>query len=416
MAHEFSTVDWVAMETLRQFKHRSEIFAGMNHKHEEEFKKAFAVNDSVRVKFPWQPTIRDGMTYAGQNIERIETTVRADQPFGIDFDFDTIDKLLNMERGEERVRKEYIEPAGKYLAAEADKRAAKFAAENTGNIFGVLQTNPTTFDATSAAARQRFAELESLDDDMKIFVPPAVMRAIKGGADANLTRFGPTEEIKKLYKKGVVGQADGFEWYESMSLKTHTAGTWAGAVTLSSAPANGAQSLAVTCTTGDTFNKGDKIALPSTIYRVNRFTRDVTETTNDKTVTVAENTVGVASAATIPIVERLYFTGPYQNISAQPAASGALTLFPGTASPNGKAGKMGLVFGENAFAGISLPLPMPGKGVEKAQQFTDPDTGISLSYIVDFDTKERRWMNRFDVLIGFGVLWADEAAGVILCA
>ena len=75
------------METLRQFKHRSEIFSGMSHKHEEEFKKAFAVGDTVRVKFPWQPVIRDGFTYTPQNVERIETTVKADQPFGIDFDF-----------------------------------------------------------------------------------------------------------------------------------------------------------------------------------------------------------------------------------------------------------------------------------------------------------------------------------------
>lgn len=415
MASQYSVVDWVAMDTLMQFKHRSEIFAAMSHKHEEDFQKPFAVGTQVRVKFPWQPTIRDGMTYSAQNIQRRETLVTVDQPFGIDFDFETIDRLLNMERGEEKVREEYTKPAGQYLAAEADKRAAKYIAENTGNIFGILGTNPTTFDATSAAARQRFAELESLSDEMNLFVPPAVMRAIKGGSDANLARFGPVDEIKKLYKKGIVGTADGFEWSESMSLKTHTAGTWAGAVTLASAPANGASELSVTCTTGDTFKKGDKIGLAS-VYRVNRFTRDTTETVNTKTVTVAADTVGVSSAATVQIVEKLYYTGPYQNISAQPAASAALTLFPGTTSPSGKVGKMGLVYGRNAFAGISLPLPMPGNAVEKAKQFTDPDTGISLSYIQDFDTRTRTWMNRFDVLLGFGVLWADDAAGVILCA
>lgn len=415
MAHRFSTVDYVAMETLRQFVHRSEVFAAMKHDHEEEFKKSFAVGDTVRVKFPWQPVIRDGMSYVGQNIERIETTVTADQPFGIDFDIDTIDKLLNMERGEERVRKEYLEPAGKYLAAEADRRAAEFAADNAGNVFGILQTNPATFDATSAAARQRFAELESLEDDMSLFVPPAVMRAIKGGSDGNLARFGPVDEIKRLYKKGIVGMADGFEWSESMSLKTHTAGTWAGAVSLASAVANGANELAVTCTSGDTFRKGDKIGIAN-VFRVNRFTRQTTEVVNTKSVTVAANVTATSTSATIPIVEKLYFSGSYQNISAQPAASAALTLFPGTTSPNGKSGKLGLVFGKSAFAGISLPLPMPGDSVEMARQFTDPDTGISLSYIRDFDTKERKWMNRFDVLLGFGVLHADTNAGVICCA
>lgn len=413
MANSFSKVDWVTMETLRLFKHSMEIFSSMRHDHEEDFKKDFAVGDTIRVKFPWRPVIRNGFTYTPQNIQRLETTITVDQPFGIDFEWDTIDRVLNMERGEERVRKEYLKPAALYLAAEADKRAAEFAYKNTGNITGVLGTNPTTFDATSAAVRQRFAELGSLSDAKAIYLPPAVMRSIKGGSDGNLARFGPVEEIKKLYKQGIVGQADGFEWYESMSLKSHTAGTWAGAVTLASAPANGASELSLTCTTGDTFKEGDVIGLAS-VYRVNPVTRERTESDNTMTVTVAADVTGAASAATVPIKEKLYFSGNYQNIDAQPAASATCTLFPGTTSPSGKVGKQGLAFTKDAFAGISLPLPMP-KNEEMVSQRTDPETGISLAFIRSFDAINRKWINRFDVLLGFGRLHADLAAMRILC-
>lgn len=413
MSNQFSKVNWVSMETLRLFKHSSEVFAQMNHKHEEDFKKEFAVGDMIRVKFPFRPIIRDGLTYAPQNIARTETTVKVDQPFGVDLEWDTIDKLLNMERGEERVRKEYLKPVAVYLAAEADKRAAEFAYKNTGNITGVLGTNPTTFDATSAAARQRFMEMSSLTDDKSIFIPPAMMRSIKGGNDANLARFGPVEEIKKLYKKGIIGEADGFEWYESMSLKSHTAGTWATTVSLASAVANGGSTLSVSCTNGDTFNEGDVIGLGG-VYRVNPVTRDRTESVNTMTVTVAANVVASGSTATVPIKETLYFQGNYQNIDAQPAASAPLTLFPGTSLPNGKAGKQGLAFTRDAFAGISLPLPMP-KNEEIQQQTTDPETGISIAFIRSFDSRERKWINRFDVLLGFGRLHADLAAMRILC-
>lgn len=411
--NNFSKVDYVAMETLRLFMHSTDIFGSMRHDHDEDFKKPFAVGDTIRVKFPWRPLIRDGFAYTPQNIERIETTVKVDQPFGIDFDWDTIDRLLNMERGEEKVKKEYLKPAALYLAAEADKRAALFAYKNTGNITGILGTNPTTFDATSAAARQRFMELSSISKDKAIFVPPAVMRAIKGGSDGNLARFGPVDDIKKLYREGIVGYADGFEWNESMSLKSHTAGNWQGAVTLSSAVANGATSLAVTCTTGDTFKEGDVIGLGAT-YRVNPVTRERTESANTMTVTVAADATGAASAATVTIKEPLYFTGNYQNIDAQPANGATLTLFPGTTSPSNKAGKQGLAFTKEAFAAISLPLPMP-ENEEKVSQATDPDTGISIAFIRSFDAKERRWINRFDVLIGFGRLHAELASMRILC-
>lgn len=414
MAHNFKKVAWVAMETLRLFQHKCEIFAQMHHGHAEDFKKDFAVSDEIDVKLPFRPVIRDGMKYTPQNIDRISTKVRVDTPFGSDFDYDTIDKLLNMERGEERVKKEYLEPIALYLAAEADKRAAKYIAQNTGNITGALQTDPTTFASTSGAVRQRFMELSSISADKGFFVPPAVMNAIKSGSDANLTRFGAVEEIKKLHKQGIVGMADGFEWYESMSLYEHTAGTWASGNSLASAVDNGSSTLSITCTSGDTFKKGDVIGIDN-VYRVNPVTRLVTTRATDMTVTVAEDVTASSSTATVPIVEKLYYSGPNQNIDSQPAASATVTLFPGTTSPNGKVGKNGLAFTREAFAGFSLPLPMPDNE-EKAKQFTDPDTGISISYIRSFDFDERRWKNRFDVLPAFGRLHADLAAMRILCA
>lgn len=414
MAHNFKKVQWTAMETLRLFQHKCEVFAQMHHGHAEDFKKDFAVGDEIDVKLPFRPVIRDGMTYTPQNIDRITTKVRVQQPIGSDFDYDTIDKLLNMERGEERVKKEYLEPIALYLAAEVDKRAAQFIAQNTGNITGALGTDPTTFAATSGAVRQRFMELSSISADKGFFVPPAVMNAIKSGSDANLGRFGAVEEIKQLHKMGVVGKADGFEWYESMSLYEHTAGTWNTTNSLASAVDNGGSTLSITCTNGDTFKKGDVIGLAS-VYRVNPVTRLVTNRSKTMTVTVAEDVTATSTTATVPIVEKLYFSGPNQNISAQPAASATVTLFPDTTNPSGKVGKNGIAFTREAFAGFTLKLPMPDQE-EKASQFTDPETGVSLSYIRSFDFDERRWKNRFDVLPAFGRLHADLAAMRILCA
>ena len=185
-------------------------------------------------------------------------------------------------------------------------------------------------------------------------------------------------------------------------------------MTLTSAPANGASELSLTCTTGDTFREGDVMSIAS-VFRVNPVTRVRTESVNTMSVVVAANVTGAASAATVPIKEKLYYAGNYQNIDAQPAASAALTLFAGTSSPSGKVGKQGLAFTRDAFAAFALPLPMP-KQEEMVSQQTDAETGISISFIRSFDAVNRRWINRFDVLGAFGRLHADLAAMRILCA
>jgi hypothetical protein len=51
--------------------------------YEDDFKKEYAVGDTIRVKYPWRPILRDGLAYNPQNIERLETTIKVDQPFGI---------------------------------------------------------------------------------------------------------------------------------------------------------------------------------------------------------------------------------------------------------------------------------------------------------------------------------------------
>lgn len=412
----FSKVDWVCMDTLRLLKHKLGIVSNFRTDYKKDFQQDFPVGQMVRIKYPFRPILRDGLGYSPQNVERVETTITVDQVTGSDYDYSTVDKLLNMERGDEKVRKEYNEPMAAYLAAEIDKRAAKFAAQQANSLVGILGTNPSTFDSTSAAARQRMMELDCpISGDKNLFVPPAVMRAIKGGTPNPQAYFQPADEISRLYKKGIVGEADDFMWFESNSLYSHTAGTWGGAVTLSSAAANGATSLAVTCTDGDTFKKGDKIGIGS-VYPVNPVTRDRTQSVSTYCVSVASDVTASGTSATVPINETIYFTGAYQNVDAQPANGATLTLFPGTTSPSGKVGKVGLAIHGDAFAFVNLPLPMPKK-VEVVGEATDEETGLWIGFIRAFDPIERKWINRMDTgYFGFGRLHVEPCVVAVLCA
>lgn len=415
LANSFQWVDWVAMECLDLVLNKMAVASNFNTNFEKEFTKSFAVNDSIRIKKPQRWNIRNGMGYSPDPINRVYTTVDLNQPFGIDFEVDSIEKAIRMERSLDAISKEYIAPAMAQIAQEIDSRAALFAYQNTNNFVGILGTDPADFDSVSGAARQRMVELGSSthDEDRACIVQPSVMRALKKSA---LTYFNPVTQISKQFRDGIVGYADGFDFYESMSLYSHTSGIWAGAVTVTTAPVNGATTLAVTCTTGDTFNAGDAFDIAA-VNQVNTMTRRK-GTTVLKPFVVLVSTVGVASAATLSISPAIYGPGSqYQNVDALPVAAAALTMFRGTAAPtSAHSGVNGLAFTKEAFAIVGVKLEMPENTEPGSFQKQDPETGIAVQFIKMFDPIQRKMINRFDVLLGFGRLYSDECSVRILGA
>lgn len=413
MPNTFAHADWLAMESLDLLESKRAVSQFFNTDHSKEFKQKFPIGDSVRVPYPQQFTVREGLTYNPQAISRRNATITFDEPFGIDFEWDSAEAYLRAPRGREKVSKEILEPAMAQLAQEIDSRAAQFAYQHAANVVGALGTNPSTYDSTSAAARQMMQELACPDTgERALIVPPAVMRAVK---TANLSLFNPVSDISKQFRNGIVGKADGFEWYESMSLYRHTAGTWAGAVTITSAPVDGATTLSLTCTTGDTFKKGDKISIAN-VLPVHPQTRR-TFGTSAKQFTITADATGASSAATVSIAPAIYGPGSqYQNVNALPVASAALTLWPGTTSPSGKVGQVGLAIHRNAFALVGAELEEPKSGsVELVSQKRDPDSGISVRFIREWDSRASKFINRFDVMIGFGYFYNDACAVAIAC-
>jgi len=73
-----------------------------------------------------------------------------------------------------------------------------------------------------------------------------------------------------MWKEGYIGDLAGFEFFESNSLYSHTAGTWAGSNTVNGANQSGT-AITITATAGDTFNAGDKISFAN-VNRVNPMT------------------------------------------------------------------------------------------------------------------------------------------------
>jgi coat protein Gp5 len=409
-------VDWLTLEGLRLLTNPLEVAPFFNTSYNNEFTKEFTVGETVRVPFPKQFTVTNGLGYQPQPIIDRHATITVDQPFGIHFEWDSAEQALKLPRGEEKIKRDILGPAMAKLRQEIDSRCALWAYQNTPNIVGTLGANPADFDSVHGAADQRLTELGCPSSgDRGMILSPSLARALRKSA---VSYFNPASEIARQFKKGSIGEAVGFDSYQSMSLYSHTAGTWAGAVTVTTTSVSGATTLAVTCTTGDTFNQADVFNVGS-VNEVNPMTLRSTGTL--KQFVIALSTVGAASAATLTLVAAssagaiIGPGSPFQNVDALPVAGAALTLFPGTTSPNGKVGVNSLAIQSDAFALVGVRLANP-KAAEMSSYARDPKTGISLSFLRMFDPVQRKWINRFDVLLGFGNFYNDHCAVRVLGA
>lgn len=414
MPNTFEYATWLSMTCSALLESKRAVSQFYNTDYNKDFKQKFPVGDSINVPFPQQFTVTRGLPYNPQAINRRHATISFEEPFQIGFEWDAAEEALKAPRGREKVKNEILDPAMSQMAQEIDSFCAQYAYQNAASLVGALGTNPSTFDATSAAARQIMVELACPDTGEKaMVVPPSVMRAVKTGA---IALFNPSGDLNKQFRRGIVGHSDGMEWYESMSLYRHTAGTTTTPTVTSTQTGTAAiSSIAVSCTTGNTFLKGDKFSIAS-VLPVHPQTRR-TFGTSAKTFTVTASVTAAASSATVAFSPPMYGPGSqYQNVDALPVAAAAITMWPGTTSPNGKIGQVGVALHRNAFALVSASLEEPkGSSVELYKATRDPDSGVEISFLRQFDGRERKFINRFDCMIGAGVFYNDACAVAVAC-
>ena len=398
------------MEILRLLLNKLVIADNFNRDWEKEFKKEFAPGSSITIKFPWRPSVTDGMGYTPQAIQRLSTTINLDQWLQIGFEWDDYEAAVKLERSEAELRENYWDPCAAAMAQEYDSRAAKWGKDHTSNLVGILGTDPTSV-TTYYQANQVLLEEACPPGPRTLSISGSMMQTL----GSNITTyFQPADEITKAWKEGAIGGIANFKAFVSNSLYSHTAGTWAGAVTVTGAGQTGG-TLSITGTAGDTIRAGDKFSIAN-VNRTNPMTKRVAGKKSPRTFSVPTAITLTAGPDTITILPAIY--GPlsnYQNVDALPADGAALTLWPGTTSPNGKVGTIGLGISRYAFALTGAKLYVP-KSVESSGAAQDPQTGISIRKVKAWDPVRSMQVNRMDSLAGFGDLYQANGAVAVLGA
>ena len=372
-------------------------------------KKDYKVGDTVSVRKPQRFLATTGLQYQPQALTNTRTTITVNDVTGVHFEFDSIEKTLSIQDASQ-----YAKPSAIALAHNINSRAAQFVAQNTWNAVGTPGTTPTTIDTYLAAGDKIVQGGLPPDEDLSCIVSRKFSSQFVVGQK---TYFNPAGQISNIIKKGEITNEDptlGFRWQRDQTIYNQTIGPLGGTplVNGSGQTADGGNNATMslltkgwTAAAASRLVVGDRFTIAN-VYSVHPQTKQSTGDLQQFVVQAAFSS-DASGNGSVTIAPAITISGQYQNVTASPIDGAAITVF-GTANT---VSPQALLMHMNAYAFCSIPLedPISGKGVESAEQETDPDTGLTLSFIRFFDGVNRIHGNRFDTLDGFGRLYSEMA-------
>ena len=290
-----------------------------------------------------------------------------------------------------------LKPLVSQMAQRIESTFIQLACQSTANVIGTAGS--TVFNTlTMMQANQRMSELLATGSEnewIALLSPGAKTSAV----DARKGLFQSSEEISKQYKRGVMGQADGFTYLSNNLMYTHTTGTGTqtdGSVTTTANMTNGASTIAVTGLTGSGTITAGTVFTVAGAFAVHPITKATLPFLQPFVVTTTAT--ASSGAATLSVSPTIYSsTGVgLQNVSALPSSGAAVVFLTGkTTSTNFQ---NSLTYCKDAFRFASVPLILPG-GMDKAAQETVD--GLTIRVLADHDIKTDQYILRIDFLGGF---------------
>lgn len=401
MSNVIVTPSVIANEALMQLENNLVMGKLVHRQYKEEFVK---VGDTVSVRKPVKFTVTDGATRSNQDVEEAVTPFVVNKRKHVSWKFNTNDLTMKIEEYSER----YIKPAMIALANQVDADLTALYKNVFANV-GTAGTTPTTFLHFGAAAK-RMNQMAVPQEDRRLVLDPS---ASLTAADMLKGLYNP-ELVKGAVRGLSLGPLAGFDTYMDQNIIDHTIGTWgttpivAGAsqsVTYANAThtyGSTSQTLNIsglTATTG-TVKAGDTFTIAG-VYSVNPVSKATSAVLQEFTCQALATADGTG-AATLTISPAIIISGPFQTVSAAPAASAAITK---TASHTAN-----LAFHKNAFGLVVCPLELPDGAAFKARQSAN---GLSVRVVKDYDIDADEDIIRLDILYGTKALYPELACRLL---
>ena len=391
MANTYQPFQIYTNEALRILKNELVFLRNCNRDNEYLFaKKGMKAGSQVNVRLPARFTSRTGETYSAQPYVETSVPVTVRPLKGVDIDLPSTEWTLNLDSVKQRV----LEPAMRQLVNDIERDCIQLAYQGTANSVGTPGTIPSSVKVYNQA-RALMVNMGCPDEKKTLLLTPDMQVE---ASDTMSKVFNPQGTATAAFKKGKVGDGLSFEWFETANLYTHTVGTFGGTPLVNGA-GQGANGSLVTdgwTPTTSSLNVGDTFTIAG-VYATNPMTRATFGKLRQFRV-VAQNTTDGAGNSTISISPAMVATGAFQNVTALPADNAAITMI-GT---SGLQTPQGMAFHKDAYTVAFINQEEVG-GVDTMYFATDPETGIQLRFVRQYDGTTNKFINRFDALYAFAV-------------
>lgn len=390
---------------------------------DQEFgKKGGKIGDTIYVRKPPRAIARDGQGYQPQAMVDTEVPITINQQSGIDFEFSTSEKFLNLDDFQDR----YLDPYMTALANLLDQRALTTMMVNTANLVGIAGTTPG-LSGTDAfliyqQASQKLDEmgfpLDLAKNKSRNLAVNSAMRT--GWLTYTKQFFNPSDSLTKQWKKGQIDNALLMSWMVDQNVPVQTVGALGGTGAVVGAGQTGT-SINTNGWTGSVnglLNIGDVItytgAIGTGVYAVNPQSRVSTGSLQDFVIqaTINSDNTGAATLLHLPAITP---SGQFQNVSNSPAAGALISVFhvaaAGQSALAGSQTTQGILWTKQAHAFVSFPGEVP-EGTDMAMEARSKEIGVSIRFVRDFDTVRDIFTNRTDVYYGIGPLYSEGAVRI----
>lgn len=406
MSNSLLNISMITREAMMELKNQLTFAGKVNRQYDEQFAKDGAKIGAVaNIRKPVRFAVTNGPALNLQNVADQSVALTVDTQQHVGFQFSSKDLALSVDE----FRKRYLKPAITALANQIDYKGLQQYL-NIPSSVGTPGTQPTSV-ATALLAGQALDENGCPVDELRsIVLAPSTQAAIVGGS---LTLFNDQSEVSKQYKKGRMGTAAGFEWAMDQNVSIHSTGAVDGTPAVKTTIVADGSTIAIdgitTASITGAYKAGDVITIGG-VYAVNPQTKVSTGQLKQFVVTADANAAG-NEIASLSLSPAMVLTGAYQNISAYPVDGGLVKLFGAAATYASKVSPANLAFHRDAFALAMVDLPLPG-GVDMAARVSDPDAGLSLRIVRQYDINNDVFPCRIDVLYGWKTIYPELACRI----
>lgn len=366
-------------------------------------KNGYAAGDTVYTSVParFVPTSSFDITSSQEDIleDKVALTLDTISTVGVNLTSQELAHDMNLKSIVERV----VKPAVSAIAQDVEQTFIASASDATYNHVGTPGSETFVPDTILSARALLNKNLTPIDGQRSLLLNS---EATREAVDARKGLFQSSSEIDKQYRNGMIGRADGFDWYETELLNLHTNGNDVTGVAVDDAStATGASTIHLdgfTANTG-TIKKGQvfTIAGVNAVHPITKADMGYLK----QFVCTADGTADANGDITVSISPTIYSGTSRQNVSAL-AADDAAVVFVGSASTGYN---QNLAYHKGAFKIASAPLVMPVNAEFAAQETVD---GITVAIVRDFDILTRKMITRFDFLGGFAAIRPEWACRI----